>query len=133
MDYIEQQIAFLSKKIAAKITALENSIIEIRNRQREDEFIYGFGGAYSRKEKAIKKREKEIHELKAFGRQIKNPIIVTEVTFSVLYCKGCHNEIFTKGSIQEEWHECPVCRKMVYGRGDKKVIGIVDEQYYDGT
>lgn len=128
MDYIEKQMVFLSKKVTARITALENSIIEIRKHQREDEFIYGFGGSYGRREKAIKKREKEIIELKELEKQIKKPVIVMETVFSVLYCKECHSEIFTKGSIQEGWYECPVCRKMIYGRATKKVLRIVDEK-----
>ena len=129
MDYIEKQIALLNKKINIRIRKVESSVLEIRKRQREDSFIYGFGGAYSRRENAIKKREKEINELKEFERQIKKPVTVTETTFSVLFCKECHNEIFTKGSIQEEWHECPVCRRMIYGRASKKVLRIVDERY----
>ena len=128
MDYIEKQITLLNNKINIRIRKVESSVLEIRKRQREDEFIYGFGGAYSRRENAIKKREKEINELKEFKRQIKKPIVATETTFSVLYCKECHNEIFTKGSIQEEWHECPVCRKMIYGRATKKVMRIIDEK-----
>lgn len=66
MDYIEKQIKILNRKIKARITILEKSIEDLKIRQREDEFVYGVGGAYRRKENAILKREKEINELCEF-------------------------------------------------------------------
>jgi formylmethanofuran dehydrogenase subunit E len=129
MDYIEKQISLLNKKIDIRIIKLKRNISEIRKQQREDEFIYGFGGAYSRREKAINKREREIINLKEFEKQIKKPVIATEIIFSAVYCKECHSEILTKGIIREGWHECPVCQKMIYGKANKKVLGIVAEKY----
>lgn len=131
MDYIEKQIEALNKKIITRISNLEASIIDLKRRQRDDEFVYGVGGAYRRKDNAIGKREKEIMELKEFLKQIKKPLVAEDIIFSVFYCKKCHNEILTEGRTSEEWHECPVCRKMIYGRTGKKLIGIVYQRYLD--
>ena len=60
MDYIETQMYALDKRVNAGISKLESIIIDLESRQRDDEFVYGVGGAYSRKENAINKREKEI-------------------------------------------------------------------------
>lgn len=131
MDYIENQIKTLNEKIKARISKLEKSIEDLKMRQKEDKFVYGFGGAYRRKENAINKREKEINELYEFVKQIKKPVIATEIIFSSLYCKECHNEILTEGRMKEDWHECPVCRKMIYGRANKNVVGVVSERYLE--
>lgn len=114
MDYIEKQIATLNKKSSARIENLED-ITDLKRQQREGEFVYGIGGAYRRKENAIDKREKEITELKEFLKQIKKPLVAEEIIFSVFYCKECRDEILAEGRSREEWHECPVCRKMIYG------------------
>lgn len=105
--------------------------MNLKVRQRDDEFVYGVGGAYRRKENAINKREKEIVELKEFVKQIKKPLVAEEIIFSILYCKECHNEILTQGRTREEWHECPVCRKMIYGRAGKKLMGVVNQRYLE--
>lgn len=131
MDFIEKQIKILNRKITVRITMLEKGIEDLKIRQREDEFVYGVGGAYRRKENAIIKREKEINELCEFVKQIKKPVIANEIIFSSLYCKECHNEILTEGRMKEDWHECPVCRKMIYGRANKKAVGIVSERYLE--
>ena len=131
MDYIEKQIKTLNKKIVTRISNLEASIIDLKRRQRDDEFVYGVGGAYRRKENAIGKREKEIMELKEFQKQMSKPLVAEEIIFSVFYCKECHNEILTEGRTSEEWHECPVCRKMIYGRAGKKLMGIVYQRYLE--
>lgn len=124
MDYIEKQMAALDKRVNARILKLESSIIDLKARQRDDEFVYGVGGAYRRKENAINKREKEIVELKEFVKQIKKPLVAEEIIFSVLYCKECHNEILTQGRTREEWHEC---KSAVFGImwGDLFVENII--------
>ena len=131
MDFIEKQMAALDKRVNARISKLESSIIDLKARQRDNEFVYGVGGAYRRKENAINKREKEIVELEEFAKQIKKPLVAEEIIFSVFYCKECHNEILTQGRTREEWHECPVCRKMIYGRAGKKLMGVVNQRYLE--
>lgn len=131
MDFIEKQMQVLNKRITSRIDHLETSILDLKSRQRDDEFVYEIGGAYRRKQNAIVKREKEITEIREFQKQIRKPLVAEEVIFSVFYCKECHNEILTEGSSAEDWHECPVCRKMIYGRVGKKLMGIVYQRYLD--
>lgn len=131
MDFIEKQMDVLNRKITSRMDKLETSILDLKSRQRDDAFVYGIGGAYRRKENAISRREKEITELREFQKQIRKPLVPKEIIFSVFYCKECHSEILTEGRSVEDWHECPVCRKMIYGRAGKKLMGIVYQRYLD--
>lgn len=131
MDFIEKQMDVLNRKITSRMEKLETSILDLKSRQRDDVFVYGIGGAYRRKENAISRREKEITELREVQKQIRKPLVAKEIIFSVFYCKECHREILTEGRSAEDWHECPVCRKMIYGRTGKKLMGIVYQRYLD--
>lgn len=129
MEYTEKLIEMLRNKITSRIDMLENEIVSLKMRQREDEVIYGFGGFYMRKEHAISIRKDEIKKLKEFQKQLHHPIMTKEAVYSTIYCKNCHNEMLTKGPVTGEWHECLVCRKMVFGSSGKKLIIYTSEEY----
>lgn len=129
MEYTEKLLKILGNKLAYRIDKLEGEIVLLKMRQREDEVVYGFGGFYMRKEYAISKRKDEIKKLKAFQKQLHHPIMTKEVVYSAIYCNNCKYETLAKGPITGEWHECPVCRKMVYGSSSKKLIIYVSEEY----
>lgn len=114
-----------------RICKLQKEIEKLRWAQHDNEFVYGLGGSYRRKENAIKKREKEIEELKAFKLQSVKPLNITEVLLYTMYCTDCKTTFYVPntglGRIPTEgWHECPVCRKMINGRFDKSRIQVVE-------
>lgn len=125
MNYIAQLIEELKNRIDRRITRLNTEITDICQRQKADEIIYGIGGAYRRKEMAIQKRMKEIDELQEFIKQLNEPIITEEIIYTTLYCKECHSEILSWKRLTGNWHECPVCRKMIYRNIGKQKIKMV--------
>lgn len=128
MDYTEKLLNSLKQKVATRISKLKDEIKVSKEKQWEAEDLYGFGGSYIRREHAVEKREKEIERLEQFVNQIRLPIITTEMRYSVLYCNHCHSEILTQGNIYGEWHECPVCKKMILGNLYRKSIFLVAEE-----
>lgn len=114
-----------------RIRKLQKEIENLRRAQHENEIDYGFGGSYRRKENAIRKRENEIIQLEAFKKQSVKPLSITDVLTYTMYCKECKSTFYVSNMNlrrlpAEDWHECPVCRKMIYGRFDKARIQLVE-------
>lgn len=64
MDFIEKQMTALDKRVNARISKLESSIIDLKGQTEDDEFVYGVGGAYEEKENAINKKRKGNNRVK---------------------------------------------------------------------
>lgn len=115
MEYVEKLAASIKGRIETRTARLEREIEVLQKNQREDKFYYGLGGPYRRRKKAMDKRKQEIREMEEFIRRIRVPVMTSEVIYYSIYCKNCRKNILSEGYIAEGWHECPVCRKMIYG------------------
>lgn len=90
--------------------------------------VYGVGGAYSRQQKAIEKREAEIREIDDFERQLNSQQRLIPASMYVYGCRSCGAVVMTSAQPTDDWHECPACRKMNRpGRLEKKDFQIADE------
>ena len=88
--------------------------IELYTQKRDDtEEVYGFGGAYTRQQAAIEKREKQLQELDDFEAQLKHAEKHQEVAMYIFGCRSCGSITMVSGQPFSDWHECPVCRSMV--------------------
>lgn len=126
MEYVGKLAASIRARIAVRTARLENEIEVLQKNQRADEFYYGLGGPYRRRENAMDNRKKEIKEMEEFVKQMHVPVIPNEVIYYSIYCKHCRKNILSEGYIAKGWHECPVCRKMICGGGVRVEMLVVE-------
>lgn len=93
---------------------LNAEIEDLRRRQREDEYVFGCGGAYRRKEAAIARREEQLEELEYTRMQVKGLVELKEEFYYKLYCKECGNTFTSKQKPSGDYHECPACKRAFY-------------------
>lgn len=75
---------------------------------------YGCGGPYMRQEAAMEKREKEIKELNEFESQILRYKPIKKLRVYAFGCRSCGSACMSTSKPFSDWHECPVCRKMIH-------------------
>ena len=92
---------------------LQEEIERYTEKRDGTEEAYGFGGAYSRQQAAIEKRERQLQELDDFEAQLKHTEKHQEVTMYIFGCHSCGSVTMVSGQPFSDWHECPVCRSMV--------------------
>lgn len=93
---------------------LQDEIEMYRRKLRETESYWGCGGPYNRQEAAIEKREKQLEELNDFEMQLKYVEKHQDVHMYIFGCKHCGSITMVNQQPFDDWHECPVCRNMVY-------------------
>ena len=109
------------KRIKKEIAELSDHLLETRS-------MFGVGGAYSRQENAIFKREEMLHEIDDFERQLNSQQRLIPARMYVYGCRSCGTVIMTSEKPTDDWHECPACRKMNRpGRLEKKDFQIADK------
>lgn len=114
--------------LGARKEQLNKEIRDWQHKMADTESYWGFGGPYKRQEQALEAREKELEELEEFERQLGRYIPHIEVEMYGFHCRNCGNVILSKTQPLGEWHECPVCKKMVYNNSpDRKKFRIEDE------
>ena len=128
MEYLEKLEVSIKEKIEIRVAKLEAEIKVLRKSQQADEAYYGLGGPYMRRERAMDKRRKEISGLTEFLKQMHLKVIANPVIYFSIYCTNCRKNILSEGYIAEGWHECPVCRKMIYGGGVKLEMLVMEEK-----
>lgn len=106
-ELLEQIITDRKQKLNAEIE-------DLRQRQHEDEFVFGMGGAYRRKEKAIECREQQIEELENTRLQLKELVQLKDVRYYKMHCRHCGNTFTSILTPSGDYHECPCCKKMIY-------------------
>lgn len=99
--------------IQQKRETLEKEIELYRKKLNETESYWGCGGAYSRQQAAIEKREMQMEELDDFEMQLKKAEKHQEVLMYVFGCSNCKSITLVNRQPFSDWHECPVCRHMI--------------------
>lgn len=93
----------------------------------DTESYWGFNGPYSRQAAALEKREKQLEELEDFAQQLRNTKKTRKVGMYVFGCHKCNSITMVSQPPFDDWHECPVCRNMVY----LKNLPLVEFQIVD--
>lgn len=93
---------------------LQREIETYREKMQDTESYWGYGGPYRRQEAAVERREAQLEELDDFEVQLKNAKRHQNVRMYVFGCKNCGSITMTDRHPFDDWHECPVCRQMVY-------------------
>ena len=107
---------------------IKKEIAELADHLRDTNSIFGCGGAYSRQENAIFKREEMLQEIDDFERQLNSQQRLIPASMYVYGCRSCGAVVMTSAQPTDDWHECPACRKMNRpGRLEKKDFQIADE------
>lgn len=104
----------ISEIIERQRKSLKKEIIKYQENLHGTIQVYGCGGAYNRQEAAIQKREKQLEELDDFERQLRKAKKCQEVRMYIFGCRNCGGITMVDRKPFNEWHECPVCRKMIY-------------------
>lgn len=95
---------------------LQEEIDTYRKKMYDTESYWGFGGPYRRQEAAAEKREAQLKELDDFEEQLKHAKKHQDVRMYIFGCRSCGSITMTSRPPFDDWHECPVCRKMVHLR-----------------
>lgn len=95
------------KKIEKEIEIYEEKLHETLS-------YYGVGGPYRRQEAAIEKRQEQLEELDDFKEQLNRAKKHQNVRMYVFACRECGGITLVSKKPFTEWHECPVCRTMIY-------------------
>lgn len=93
---------------------LQAEIEMYRQKLYETESYWGCNGPYRRQEAAIEKREKQLEELDDFEMQLKRVEKHQNVSMYIFGCRSCGSITMVSQQPFDKWHECPVCRNMVY-------------------
>lgn len=109
MDIVAQQRAQLEKEIEL-----------YEEKMHDTESVYGFGGAYSRQERARDARAAQLEELETFEEQLKSTHRTRKVGMYVIGCNKCNTVFMTLKEPFDDWHECPTCRGMLFVKTPKK-------------
>lgn len=140
MRYIETQTAIFEKNIGTRISKMEKEIqglekqydkkVEKWYKGRRQSCIFEVEESYAMRKirHEISEKRKEIRILRTVTEQIRE-LPVDERCYSVLCCKECGTEILTSGQMEEGWHKCPVCGKMVYGGAGVKIMEVGKMHY----
>ena len=117
----------IQKMLYDRKMKLNAEIKDLKIRQTQDMSVYGVGGAYGRKERAIEAREKQLKQLEEFQKSTAN-VITTEpwVTYHY-YCKECNLHFWTarRKPDNKEYLECPLCYHLVFNSPDKCELEVV--------
>lgn len=104
----------LQEKINRKRKKLEKEAKLYREKMKDTEAYYGFGGPYMRQEAALERREQQLEELKDFENQLQRMKKHKKVRMYVFGCQSCRSTTMVTQQPFDDWHECPVCRNMIY-------------------
>ena len=104
----------LQEKINKKRKKLERESELYREKMYDTQAFYGFGGPYVRQEAALERREQQLEELKDFENQLQNVKKHKKVRMYVFGCQSCRSTTMVTQQPFDDWHECPVCRNMIY-------------------
>lgn len=106
----------------------EGELEKYRQKMRDTEAYWGFGGPYMRQEKAYEKREHHLEEIERFEHQLESTVDTVAVRVYFFGCRSCGAVSFTTSSPVDDWHECPCCRNMVFTSNVKSAeIQVVDD------
>lgn len=90
--------------------------------------FWGMGGPVRRQEKAAEDREARIKELDDFENQLRNARKHVNIKAFAFQCSKCKAAWFTVNFPFNGWHECPVCRGMMFIENPHTVeFQMVDE------
>ena len=104
----------LQEKINRKRKKLEKEAKLYREKMKDTKVYYGFNGPYARQEAALERREQQLEELKDFENQLQNAKKHKKVRMYVFGCQSCRSTTMVTQQPFDDWHECPVCRNMIY-------------------
>lgn len=110
MDLKDRMMGIIKQRRAA----LEKEIEFRRDKMHDTEEYWGFGGPYRRQEQALEKRIMQMAELDDLTEQLKSAKKHQSVTMYFFGCRHCRNVTMVTSKPFDDWHECPVCRKMIY-------------------
>ena len=114
MDPIDKLKARIEKLIEQERSRLEKESDRYLEKMRDTESLYGFGGPYMRQQKAYEDREAELRELNNFERQFHDIKRTKRSFWYPIGCNSCGTISLSNRKPFDEWHECPVCRQMIY-------------------
>lgn len=104
----------LQEKIDKKRKKLEKEAELYREKMKDTQAYYGFGGPYVRQEAALERREQQLEELKDFENQLQSVKKHKKIRMYVFGCRSCRSTTIVTQQPFDNWHECPVCRDMIY-------------------
>lgn len=92
---------------------LTKEILECERKLNDTLSYYGVGGPYHRQEDALDRRKKQLDELEDFENQLKMAKKHRFITMFIFSCPSCGGVTMMNRQPFNDWHECPVCRKMI--------------------
>lgn len=104
----------ISQILTDRKEQLRKEIGIFEEKMHDTSSYYGTGGAYRRQEKAKEDREAQLEELEEFEYQLKHTKPVKKLTVYAFGCHKCGSACMSTSKPFDSWHECPVCRQMVF-------------------
>lgn len=140
MDYMKTVTATSVKNVGTRISKLEKEIqglekqydkkMENWHKGRRRSCILDVEEPYAMRKMRheISEKREEILTPRTVTEQIRE-LPVAELCYSVICYKKCGTEILTSGQMEDGWHKCSVCGKMVYGGAGVKIMEVGKMQY----
>lgn len=119
MNSIDKIKERFEKIIDDEIARTEKELCEYVRKQNENISYSGFGGMYSRYEKAIERRKNHLEELKQLNKQnCGKTVMLEKLTVYPFFCPNCQLRVMlnhnTYRNKREETIDCPVCYRPIY-------------------
>lgn len=110
--------------IQKEIDKSNREVAEFERKIYENSVYYGDGGWATQFEKAKKRREDYIDELKALRKAQGTDTVTDEVTMYAYSCPTCALKVMLNGSYGETV-VCPVCERRIYKASDYETMKVV--------